>query len=902
MNYDKDKISNLLRAEIEKVLDLSDKEILKVRADDFGPLVTLSLQGAWSGAQHGAASALIARYAEHLEINSELVDFFIDSSNDALPDYFSDWFVPYDLATTSEYGNTMRLGVKPGFAIISIRKQSKNIERIASRLLERLASKTNSFNHVYSSLPIFEVKITPKTSRLLKDMTAIVEADNPVIDALSITPHEGFGFEQTREGLNMVGKKDKRILLDPSSGLIHFYFPYHEKVLETVKRLPFSKFNNPEEGVPYWSVIPARVSRSDIELIVDRFDFYVEPLFFEKSQLVDNIPSALASFFERINIELNQNSLSISYPHGDIGVLKLREVLDAYSMRLIELDEETVSLKAHINSFTLKSLKKMAILMKGYGLNEDSVKVLRDLYRERKITEEHENERIKLSYAIKIDPDTVSIPSLNKAAGELSNYQLIPLKYCEDRNAILIADDQGVGKTLEAISLIEDKKAYPALINCLAVSKHNWAKEIVGNDYAEGWLEDKKVYVIESTKDEIPDDVDIVIVNYDLLSRDEVFEKLKNKKFKGVVNDESHCIKEEASKRTIAASFLTKEAELKILLSGTPMISKPKELIPQLEALGVMDSVFGGRDSYIARYCDPQMMKMGQRKIFDYNGATNLDELGEMLRAHVMVRRMKEDVMHEMPPKVRQEIDVKIDNRKVYSAVEKNYISAVEELIREDETFNRMYKSLKKKDEKKAFISEYMARYMKSFVDENGKESKSKAVVLRSQLKQLAGEGKIKQVAEFAKNILETGNKVVLFATHKNSQALLMEDLKEYKPLHILSSDTSSVGRQKTVDDFQNDPDKLLMVCSLKAANTSITLTAGSIALFPEIPESYSDLDQAEDRFHRRGQEDTVNSYLFVDRDTVDSELMKNMFGKELKQGVLMNDERDDEDCIMRVS
>ena len=223
------------------------------------------------------------------------------------------------------------------------------------------------------------------------------------------------------------------------------------------------------------------------------------------------------------------------------------------------------------------------------------------------------------------------------------------------------------------------------------------------------------------------------------------------------------------------------------------------------------------------------------------SGATNLEGLNTQLRIHCMVRRNKEDVLKELPPKVRTDIIVDITNSKDYKLAEKDFITWLQQ----------------------NYIESVAAQKAQSM-------SRAEELTQINLLRHIAAQGKIKAAMEWINNFMETGKKLVVFAYHKEIQHELYNQLQEYNPSHIFGSDDSKV-RQQQVEKFQNDKTCKIMIASLKAAREGITLTAASNVLFIEQSWTPAEHQQAEDRCHRIGQNDSVNVYYLIAKDTIDS-------------------------------
>jgi len=391
---------------------------------------------------------------------------------------------------------------------------------------------------------------------------------------------------------------------------------------------------------------------------------------------------------------------------------------------------------------------------------------------------------------------------------------------------VILADEMGLGKTAQALSwasLREDRK--PVLVVCPASLKLNWEKE------AKIWVKDMSVEVLSGKKPYALKNADITIINYDLTKKWQ--EVLINHKFSTVILDECHYIKNQKADRTTAVQEIAGNIKYVIAISGTPITNRPIEFFPVLNL--VRSDLFPSFFMYGKRYCNAYKNKFG----WDFSGSSNLDELHRVLTDTCMVRRLKKDVLTDLPEKVQQVIPIEITNRKEYEKVEANVISWIKENLG---------------------------------VDAAEKAMKAEALVEIEKLKQKAVEGKFEASLEWIKNTLETG-KLVIFATHTEIINQLMGELSEYNPVKIDGS-CSSREREEAVVKFQTDDSCRVFVGNIKAAGTGITLTAASTVVFLELGWDPGSHSQAEDRIHRIGQKDGALAVYLVAVNTIEESLV----------------------------
>lgn len=402
-------------------------------------------------------------------------------------------------------------------------------------------------------------------------------------------------------------------------------------------------------------------------------------------------------------------------------------------------------------------------------------------------------------------------------------------------------DDMGLGKTLEAIATINKANAFPCLVICPNVVKINWQRE---------WAKftDKKAMVLtDSVRTSWPffwqtGMNQIFIVNYESLRKYFVRRITKSEKwtlkdvefhqtinlFKSVIIDESHKVKSTSTQQSKFCKGIASGKEYIILLTGTPVVNKPNDLVCQL---GIMDRMvdFGGWKYFVSRYCSGP------------NGASNLKELNFMLWKNCFFRREKSKVLTQLPDKVRQVMSCDITNRKEYQDAERDLI-------------------------------DYLKRYKEADDEKIQKSLKGEVMVRIGILKDITARGKLKEVIDFVKDFRENGKKIILFC---NLHEIVDRLLVAFPSAVCVTGRQNMQEKQASVDAFQKNPKTDIIICSIKAASAGITLTAASDVAFIELPWTYADCDQAESRAHRIGQKDSVNCYYLLGRRTIDQKLYR---------------------------
>jgi len=390
--------------------------------------------------------------------------------------------------------------------------------------------------------------------------------------------------------------------------------------------------------------------------------------------------------------------------------------------------------------------------------------------------------------------------------GKLRPFQKIGVEFIVRIKKVIIGDQMGLGKTIEAIAAIHYENAYPALVVCPLAVKLNWEKEI------NKWVPNKTVCIINGRNNKTLPISDYYIINYDILSHNK--EILKKIDFKVGVADESQFCKNPKTGRTQATLEVFEKIQLRILLTGTPIRNKPAEIISQLKLIDMLDD-FGGWWNFVQKYCNAFEGPLG----WDISGASNIEELNQILRSLCYIRRNKNEVLSELPDKIRSYVPIEIDNREEYDSV-KNDITS-------------WFKVKSKEGETRSHVS-------------------GQALVKLEVLKQVTAKGKLNATKNWVSDFLSTEEKLVVFAHHRIIVNSIHNKFK--KVATKLQGGMENKEKQKAIDDFQNDEKIKLIVVSMLAGGIGINLTAASNALFVELPWSPADLYQCEDRLHRIGK------------------------------------------------
>ncbi|KAL4107305.1 hypothetical protein QTP88_017672 [Uroleucon formosanum] len=387
----------------------------------------------------------------------------------------------------------------------------------------------------------------------------------------------------------------------------------------------------------------------------------------------------------------------------------------------------------------------------------------------------------------------------------------------------LIADDMGLGKTLQAIGIVKYySDNFPLLIVCPSSMRYTWEEEIrlrMPNVPITG------IYVLSKSNEQFIDPV-VVITSYDLMSRKK--DMLLKAKFGIIVFDESHSLKSEKSARTRVALSLAMQSKQCILLSGTPALSRPIELYSQIKA--ITKNNFMTPIEYGVRYCNGRETNFG----WDFSGATNMKELKTILETHFMIRRLKSEVLKQLPQKIRNVVVLKPENIKARSQNMDDL-----EIMMNNKSLNKM---------------EVRGALLKYFNH--------------------TGEAKLPAICDYILNLLKDGKKFLVFAHHQKVINGICDVLENNETYYIrIDGKTSSEERKSVCDQFQIEDKYRVAVLSICAANSGITLTAAKLVIFAELYWNPGILTQAEDRAHRIGQAETVTIQYLLAKGTADDHI-----------------------------
>lgn len=523
---------------------------------------------------------------------------------------------------------------------------------------------------------------------------------------------------------------------------------------------------------------------------------------------------------------------------------KLKKVVDKFYFlaeteeerkfcKLLRWDKEK---KAYFTPDFIRALK-IKNALKDIKICEDTAKFFN------KINDNHSG-----SYAMEPLQD-MRIPQ-----GDLFNFQVRGIQEMILRlhayKCVLLSDEQGLGKTAQSAKVVADiilhfldrhipnnnRANSKILIVCPASLKLNWQKELF--QWCNAIYAKTDIQVIGSSKDWIGAESQIVIVNYDLVTKEHIRSQIEKAKFYVCVCDEAHYLKNAKALRTKAVAAIMKKMNYNIALTGTPVLNKPVELYSLLKCLGCLHlfEPYGDYRSFAFRYCNAFEGMWGM----DVSGASNLEELNLRLRSTIMIRREKKDVLTQLPNKMYQIIPLEADKKA------KNICDTLSKLDIEQ---------LKEKPE----------------LGSVGEIAK-----LRHEL----ALAKIDQCIDYIKEILESKQKLVLFAHHREIISKLSEVFKEFNCV-IFDGSCNMKEKNEAVEKFQNDQSCRVFIGQIQSAGVGITLTAADTVVFVESSWVPGEVEQAIDRCHRIGQKNNVLAQFLTISGSIDEIMLLTIVKKK---------------------
>ena len=460
---------------------------------------------------------------------------------------------------------------------------------------------------------------------------------------------------------------------------------------------------------------------------------------------------------------------------------------------------------------------------------------------------------------------------LAKYDKKMFNHQEEGVKFLLSRNGAILAFDMGMAKTATSIIAALENGSKKILVVCPSAVKVNWEREI--NTFC------SDTTIIEGKK---WDTAKFTIINFDILKNFHTIsdgKKLKegevtpflnreliNANFDLVIVDEAHFLKNKDSIRAKIMLEVTAKINKVWLLSGTPLNNSPMDFFNLLKI--IKSPIAENWKHYAVRYCDAKrfykVLKNGQRKqIWLTNGSSNLDELANKSK-NIMLRRLKSDVL-DLPDKIITPVYHKLtaSGRKQYEELWDNYLKA---------------------------------RILAGKKNGNLEKDLVELILLR----QFIAAQAIPHTIEMVENAIEQGRKVIVFVNFTEELEILSNHFGKISVKH--NGVMSVKEKQKSVDNFQNDPKIKVFIGNIKSAGVGITLTEATVTIFNSYDWVPASNEQCEDRSFRIGQKNDVNIFYQIFDDTISTRMWYTLKNKSKIINTILGDNKELDEIIKEIT
>ncbi len=415
-------------------------------------------------------------------------------------------------------------------------------------------------------------------------------------------------------------------------------------------------------------------------------------------------------------------------------------------------------------------------------------------------------------------------------------YQIDAVKFAEESNVrCIIADEQGLGKTIEAGSILRlhSEKLLPCVITCPSTVKLQWMFELqrICNTPKKKFL----IQVIQSGKEKAMPGFDVYVITYDMLKKEDLFSMLPDGTIKTIIIDECQRIKNHLSDRAKAVQRIGKLTPHIIAMSGTPIKNNAGEYFTVLNL--VEPTLFPHYQRYIDNYCDSYANGWSQK----IGGLKDANRFHEDTK-DIIIRRTKKDVLPDLPSIDRKFHHVELDRKlhKVYDDLMKE----LDELL---------------------------------YSDGNDFQAGAAKIAIMGKMRHITGISKVSACIDFTTEfLLSTDRKIVIFTHHQDVMAMLQSQLDswcaegDFSKVCVLHSGLDSNHRSALVEEFKSNNNRRIMVASTLAAGEGLNLQFCSDAVILERQWNPANEEQVEGRFHRFGQLNNVSITYMLASGTID--------------------------------
>ena len=453
-------------------------------------------------------------------------------------------------------------------------------------------------------------------------------------------------------------------------------------------------------------------------------------------------------------------------------------------------------------------------------------------------------------------------------------HQIECFNYAETHDRFLLADQQGLGKTKEVIDIawnFEQKNKYEHCLIICGVNglKWNWEQEILIHSSETGHIlgakKKKNNVIIGSNENKLEDLENIDTLPYFIITNIESLRykvktgKTKTKRYRGrttvveeykypitdklvelcksgkinmIAADECHKMKNPESEQ--GQQFLRLNAEIKIAMTGTPILNTPLDLFIILKWLGYEDHSFW---QFKSHYC-----RLGGYGGYEVIGYKNTQQLADTLN-QMMIRRLKKDVL-DLPEKnyIIEYVEMSSRQKKIYDSIRNELLEEIDLISASSNPLSMLIRA---------------------------RQATGYTGILSSSVQESA---KLDRLEEIVQTIIEDGEKAVIFSNWTSITDEIVNRLNKYSPL-VITGETKDSDRQLLVNEFQTNDKNKIIIGTVGAMGTGLTLTAAQNVIFVDEPWNMGIREQAEDRCHRIGQNNTVNIYILLTKNTIDERI-----------------------------
>lgn len=462
------------------------------------------------------------------------------------------------------------------------------------------------------------------------------------------------------------------------------------------------------------------------------------------------------------------------------------------------------------------------------------------------------------SYEVNISEDLKPLPNALKMPSNEILFKTKPFKhqiegvnYGISHEKWLLGDEQGLGKTKQAIDIAVYKKQNCGYKHCLIICgvnglKWNWKNEIKTHSdeksHILGEKIKKKKVVVGGNKDKLADlqdlpDAYFLITNVESLRDkailDQIINHIKHGEINMCVADEVHKMKNPTSQQ--GKAFLKLQPDYRLAMTGTPLMNSPLDLYVPLKWLGYEDHAFY---MFKQHYCI-----MGGYGGYEIIGYRYLDQLQATLDS-IMLRRLKCDVL-DLPEKlhINEYVEMTPKQEQIYKEVQTEMRMNIDKIAQSVNPLTELIRL---------------------------RQATGYTGILSSTIQESA---KLDRMEELVEEAIENGKKVVIFSQWTQITDIINLRLrKKYKGVTI-TGQTNDAERQVNVNQFQTNPECKFIVGTIGAMGTGLTLTAGTIEIFTDEPWNQALKDQAEDRCHRVGTTENITIYTLLCKNTIDEKI-----------------------------